>query len=95
MSVDRNVINQLAPTGTLRAAINLSNTLLVTRFHGVFSPRSKLRAHVVPGKPEDESEQVSQSTRGKTYSMTWAQRLKRVFENRQYKPHFSKNGLVW
>ena len=28
--------------------------------------------------PEDESEQVSQS-RGKTYSMTWAQRLKRVF----------------
>ena len=35
--------------------------------------------HVVPGKPEDESEQASQSTRGKSYSMTWAQRLKRVF----------------
>jgi len=51
----------------------------LTRFHGVFSPRSKLRAHVVPVKPEDESEQVSQSTRDKTYSMTWAQRLKRVF----------------
>ena len=33
----------------------------------------------MPVKPEDESEQVSQSTRDKTYSMTWAQRLKRVF----------------
>ena len=51
----------------------------LTRFHGVFSPRSKLREHVVPGKPEDGSEQVSQSTRDKAYSMTWAQRLKRVF----------------
>jgi len=51
----------------------------LTRFHGVFSPRSRLRAHVVPGKPDDQSEQVSQSTRGKSYSMTWAQRLKRVF----------------
>jgi hypothetical protein len=51
----------------------------LTRFHGVFSPRSKLRAHVVPGKPDDQSDQDSQSARGKTYSMTWAQRLKRVF----------------
>ena len=51
----------------------------LTRFHGVFSPRSKLREYVVPGKPEDESEQISQSTQTKTYSMTWAQRLKRVF----------------
>jgi hypothetical protein len=42
----------------------------LTRFHGVFSPRSKLREHVVPGNPEDELEQVSQSTRDKTYSMT-------------------------
>ena len=51
----------------------------LARFHGVFSPRSKLREYVVPGKPDDESEQVSQSSRTKTYSMTWAQRLKRVF----------------
>jgi len=51
----------------------------LTRFHGVFSPRSKLREHIVPGKPEDESEQVSQSSKDKAYSMTWAQRLKRVF----------------
>ncbi len=49
----------------------------LTRFHGVFSPRSKLRAHVVPGQPEDE--QVSQSGKNKAYCMTWAQRLKRVF----------------
>jgi len=41
-----------------------------TRFLGVFSPRSKLRVHVVPKKPEDESEQVSQSARDKVYSMT-------------------------
>jgi len=51
----------------------------LTRFHGVFSPRSKLREYVVPGKSEDESEQVSQSVKNKAYSMTWAQRLKRVF----------------
>ena len=42
----------------------------LTRFYGGFSPRSKLRAHVVPGQPEDESEQVSQSIRAKPYSMT-------------------------
>ena len=40
----------------------------LTGFHGVLSrgglpPRSKMRAHVVPGKTEDRSEQVSQSTR--------------------------------
>ena len=51
----------------------------LTRFHGVFSPRSKLREYVVPGKSEDESEQVLQSAKNKAYSMTWAQRLKRVF----------------
>ena len=39
----------------------------------------KLREHVVPGKPEDGSEQVSQSGKNKAYSMTWAQRLRRVF----------------
>jgi len=51
----------------------------LTRFHGVFSPRSKLREYVVPGKSKDESEQVLQSVKNKAYSMTWAQRLKRVF----------------
>ena len=51
----------------------------LTRFHGVFSPRSKLRAHVVPGKPINESMQISQPGKKRPYSMTWAQRLKRVF----------------
>jgi len=55
----------------------------LTRFHGVFSPRSKLREYVVPGKSEDESEQVLQSAKNKAYSMTWAQRLKRVLTGRR------------
>ena len=42
----------------------------LTRFHGVFSPRSKLREYVVPGKREHESEQVLQSGKNKAYSMT-------------------------
>ncbi|MCA9458169.1 MAG: hypothetical protein KC587_15995 [Nitrospira sp.] len=40
----------------------------LTRFHGVFSPRSRLRAHVVPGKPDDGSEQILQSGKNKAYS---------------------------
>ena len=36
----------------------------LTRFHGVFSPRSRLRVYVVPGKPEDESKENSQSAKG-------------------------------
>ena len=52
----------------------------LARFHGVFSrgglpPNSKLREHVVPQKPVEEQE----DPKPKAYSMTWAQRLKRVF----------------
>ena len=47
----------------------------LTRFHGVFSPNSKLRKDVVPQEPVEEQE----SPKPKAYSMTWAQRLKRVF----------------
>lgn len=50
----------------------------LTRFHGVFSPNSKLREFVVPTKPADDVETKDQSGH-KAYSMTWAQRLKRVF----------------
>ncbi len=55
----------------------------LTRFHGVFSPNSKLREFVVPTKPVDDLETKDQSEY-KAYSMTWAdgrpaQRLKRVF----------------
>ena len=47
----------------------------LTRFHGVFSPHNKLREHVVPQKSVEEQE----DPKPKAYSMTWAQRLKRVF----------------
>ena len=48
------------------------------RFHGVFSPRSKLREFAVPAKPAEEA--VTKDQPGNmAYSMTWAQRLKRVF----------------
>ena len=47
----------------------------LTRFNGVFSPNSKLRKDVVPQKPVEEQE----NHKPKAYSMTWAQRLKRVF----------------
>ena len=50
----------------------------LTRFHGVFSSNSKLREYVVPTKPADEAVTKDQSG-NKAYSMTWAQRLKRVF----------------
>lgn len=53
----------------------------LTRFHGVFSPRSKLREDVVPGKRKNgaESGLNLSSGKSKSYSMSWAQRLKRVF----------------
>ena len=47
----------------------------LTRFHDVFSPNSKLREYVVPQKPVEEQE----DPKPKSYSMTWAQPLKRVF----------------
>ncbi|MDA7754476.1 transposase [Pseudomonadales bacterium] len=50
----------------------------LTRFHGVFSPNSKLREFVIPTKPVDETETPKKSE-NKVYSMTRAQRLKRVF----------------
>jgi hypothetical protein len=57
-----------------RARVNL------TRFHGVLSrgglpPNSKLREYVVPQRSGDE-----ENPKPKTYSMTWAKRLKRVFD---------------
>ena len=57
----------------------------LTRFHGVFAPNSKHRALVTPGKrgkvntlkASIETEALSTGERRAT--MTWAQRLKRVF----------------
>jgi hypothetical protein len=57
----------------------------LTRFHGVFAPNSKYRARVTPAKrgrrkkivaPNETREQTPAEQR---YSMTWAKRLKRVF----------------
>ncbi len=56
----------------------------LTRFHGVFAPNSKWRARVTPAKrgkskklPEEECSEKLPAERHA--AMTWAQRLKRVF----------------
>jgi hypothetical protein len=56
----------------------------LTRFHGVFAPNSKFRSQVTPARrgkrrkrhPADETDQTLAEKRA---SMTWAKRLKRVF----------------
>jgi hypothetical protein len=57
----------------------------LTRFHGVFAPNSKYRARVTPAKrgrgkkiktPDEAQDQTPAERRA---SMTWAKRLKRVF----------------
>ena len=57
----------------------------LTRYHGVFAPHSKYRAQVTPAKrgqgrkikPLDETQDQTPAER--RASMTWAPRLKRVF----------------
>lgn len=57
----------------------------LTRFHGVFAPNSKHRALVIPAKPSKSSkakaadEAQDRSPAERRASMSWAQRLKRVF----------------
>jgi len=57
----------------------------LTRFHGVFAPHSKYRARVTPakrgtGRKEKPMDQTPDQTPAeRRASMTWAQRLKRVF----------------
>jgi hypothetical protein len=57
----------------------------LTRFHGVFAPNSKLRARVTPakrgrgGKPNACEQGQEQTPSERRASMSWAQRLKRVF----------------
>ena len=56
----------------------------LTRFHGVFAPNSKYRVRVTPakrGKRENLNsiDEAVQTLAEKRASMTWAQRLKRVF----------------
>jgi hypothetical protein len=57
----------------------------LTRFHGVFAPNSKYRARVTPskrgkGKKAKTPKGAQQQTSAERHvAMTWAQRLKRVF----------------
>ncbi len=57
----------------------------LTRFHGVFAPNSKYRALVTPArrgkgkKAKATQQQQDQTPAERRASMTWAQRLKRVF----------------
>ncbi len=60
--------------GRLAALVPKPRVNLI-RFHGVFSPNSKLRHKVVPQLPRDQGAQAKSNV----YAMTWAQRLKRVF----------------
>ena len=58
----------------------------LTRFHGVFAPNSKYRALVTPAKrgkgkkAKTRKEVLDQTSAEKHISMTWAMRLKRVFD---------------
>jgi hypothetical protein len=56
----------------------------LTRFHGVFAPNSKYRVTVTPAKRGKRkklhsADEADQTPAEKRASMTWAQRLKRVF----------------
>ncbi len=56
----------------------------LTRFHGVFAPNSKYRALVTPAKrgkgKRSRSSDEDSTPAERRASMTWAQRLKRVFD---------------
>ena len=67
------ILSPLEFVGRL-AALVPKPRMNLTRFHGVFSPNSKLREKVVPTKAKDEP-----TDKPSGYSQTWAQRLKRVF----------------
>jgi hypothetical protein len=57
----------------------------LTRFHGVFAPNSKYRSRVTPArrgkcKKTQSPDEPDQTPAEKRASMTWAKRLKRVFD---------------
>jgi hypothetical protein len=51
----------------------------LTRFHGVFAPNSKHRTLVTPAQRGKRPQKENKTPDEKRRSMTWAQRLKRVF----------------
>lgn len=52
----------------------------LTRFHGVFAPNSKLRSQVTLSGRGKRPPQAPQTPAERHQAMTWAQRLKRVFQ---------------
>ena len=67
------------------AALVPKPSVNLTRFHGVFAPNSQHRIQVTPakrgkGKKTHATDEPSDQTATERYAaMTWAQRLKRVF----------------
>jgi len=51
----------------------------LTRFHGVFAPNSKHRTLVTPAQRGKSLQEENKTPEEKRRSMTWVQRLKRVF----------------
>ena len=51
----------------------------LTRFHGVFAPNSKHRTLITPARRGKSLQEENKTPEEKHRSMTWAQRLKRVF----------------
>jgi hypothetical protein len=67
---------------TCLAALVPKPRVNLTRFHGVFAPNSKRRVDVTPakrGKGRSHKENEDAPPEQRRQSMTWAQRLKRVF----------------
>ena len=53
----------------------------LTRYHGVFAPNHRLREQVTPARRgRRKAETADQPAPARHVSMTWAQRLKRVFK---------------
>ena len=53
----------------------------LTRFHGVFAPNSQYRAEIINRPRDNKASEKEVRTEGeKRAAMTWAQRLKRVFD---------------
>ena len=53
----------------------------LTRYHGVFAPHQRLREQVTPARRgRRKAETANEPAPARHVSMTWAQRLKRVFK---------------
>ena len=59
----------------------------LTRYHGVFAPNHRLREQVTPTRPDLRgAETPDEPAPARHVSMTWAQRLKRVFKIDDLRP---------